>query len=132
MASLGSADTQNSSSLYARVAALEAENARLREVIADRAVTFPEAWRLTRYETRLVADLARHRRRYHSDLVETLYWDDPNGGPLNAGNSVSVLLCSARAKLAAQGIALPKAKPHRPIEMSDDVRRTLIQAMEPS
>lgn len=57
---------------------------------------------------RLLACLARRFGRYvHTEvLIASMYGDEPSGGPLNAGNTVSVLVYHLRPKLAPYGLTI--------------------------
>lgn len=60
---------------------------------------------LTRVEVRIVEALAagRHRLTPIETLVDAVYGDRPDGGPLNAANCLKVRISYLRPKLASFG-----------------------------
>lgn len=60
---------------------------------------------LTRVETRIVEALAagRHRLTPIEVLIDAVYGDRPDGGPLNAAGCLKVRITSLRPKLASSG-----------------------------
>lgn len=55
---------------------------------------------LSRSEARIISHiLSTKHGRSTNEIIEALYFDDPNGGPEDAANVIHVLICKARKKM---------------------------------
>jgi hypothetical protein len=67
------------------------------------------------------------------DLVDAVYADDPDGGPVTAPRSVNVMIHKANAQLAAQGYAiksmwLGRGARYRLVKIDAPSRNRLVRA----
>lgn len=80
------------------------------------------AVRFTDKEAQIVDALWRRRNRPFNnkrEMADTVYADDPDGGPEDADNLMSVFVCRIRPKLAAVGWGITKnqGRPKRGIAL---------------
>lgn len=93
----------------ARLAMLEAENAKLRERVAlleretlGAALVFPPAWELTALEQRVLAILLIRRQASKEQVMTALYRESARDEP--GAKIVDVLVCNIRRKMRRFGL----------------------------
>ena len=71
-----------------------------------------ESLRLTKIEGRVFDRLARNfgREVLTEQLIDAMYFDDPNGGPATASNVLSITVMKLRVKIGPRNLKLDAGK----------------------